>query len=78
MADVFKYSDPKRPLYFTAGWVLGNFSIYRALAMSKDVNGDVAKLRDAVAKHQFEGAVNDDGSLTYGGVTAHWRTMDKV
>lgn len=75
---IAKYTDPKRGLYFTAGWVLGNFSIYRAVAMSKNVNGDVAKLRDAQAHRQFEGDVNDDGSLTYGGVTAHWKTMDRV
>lgn len=70
------YKDGKRKGYFVAGWVLANFALYRGVAT--EGKGDVSKLRAALKKHQFEGVVNDDGTLSYAGVTADWRTLDKV
>lgn len=70
------YRDKKRDGYFAAGWVLANFSLYRSTA--QDAKGDLKKLRDAVHKHTFEGVVNEDGTLSYAGMTADWRALEKV
>lgn len=66
------WSDPRRPEFFNAGYLFGNFSIYKGCANGLTPKGDVKQLRAALAKRQFEGVINDDGSLTYSGATYHW------
>lgn len=71
------YTNPEfRTKYYLAGFVMGDFSIYRKFA--KDCKGDIKKLRAAIAAHQFEGTINDDGSLSYGGVTTHWNDLSNI
>lgn len=71
----YNYKDPKRNDYALGGWVMGDYSLYRAAGERE--KGDVKKLREALARREFEGVINNDGSLTYGGNTVHWRDLKK-
>jgi hypothetical protein len=73
-ADNLGWKDPKRDGYWAAGWVLGDVSMYRDAA--KACKGDVKTLREAAKAKKFEGSINDDGSLTYGGFTIHWKDAE--
>jgi hypothetical protein len=74
-AVVIRTPEQKTKAYL-AGWVLADFSRYKAFAI--EVKGDLTKLREASARGEFEGTLTPDGSLSYMGVTAHWRDLEKV
>lgn len=76
MSDIYDLKDPKRSQWFLAGWIMGDLSLYKAAA--KAVKGDVAKLREAAKRREFEGDILNDGSLSYGGVQVHWKDLAAI
>lgn len=68
-----QYIDPQRDKWYLAGFVLGDFSIYKKVA--QDNKGDLKAILNASQNRQFEGHVNPDGSLTYMGATINWRDV---
>jgi hypothetical protein len=71
-----QYKDPQRDKWALAGFIMGDFTIYKKIA--EDCKGDVKTIQDAARKRQFEGTVDSNGTLTYMGATINWQDLGKM